>query len=318
MFKDKEYVLEVYRQLSFSKAASRMYISQPSLSAKIKKIEKRLGAEIFDRSTSPLRLTEFGKIYIEALGEIQKIERKLQTSVEDITTLRTGEVSIGASNIFAAYFLPPLISKYKAKFPNVKIRLIEDNSPNLEKMLSQNELDIILDNKSYDPELYETVKYTNERILLAVPKGYIENRAVRSIAISEYDIKKKRYEKSDYPCVDLKCFSDIPFVLLTPTNDTRVRGERMCREAGFRPHVVLETHQQSTAYMISVDGVGATFISDTVVEKLPEHDRLFYYKLASQSSTRTVYFTFRKHTNKTVALTEFLNLVKNGKAFSLS
>ena len=66
MFTWKKYVYEIYKEKSFSKAAQNLYISQPSLSARIKKIEQQIGAPIFDRSTTPLRMTEVGEAYISA------------------------------------------------------------------------------------------------------------------------------------------------------------------------------------------------------------------------------------------------------------
>ena len=155
MFRNKDYVYAVWQERSFSKAAARLYISQPSLSAKIKKIEDELGAVIFDRSTTPLRLTEFGQIYINAITEVKQIERRMENTINDMNMLHSGELSIGASNVFAAYVLPPLIAKFKKKFPNVKIQLIEDNTASLEKMLSCNEIDIVVDNNHYNNELFE-------------------------------------------------------------------------------------------------------------------------------------------------------------------
>jgi len=110
MFRDKEYVYEVWRERSFTKAAAKLYISQPSLSAKIKKIEDEIGAPIFDRSTAPLGLTEFGETYIQAITEVREIERKVENYVNDMNMLHSGTLSIGASNVFAAYAIPPLIT----------------------------------------------------------------------------------------------------------------------------------------------------------------------------------------------------------------
>ena len=67
MFQGMEYVYEVYKEKSFSKAARKMFISQPSLSANVKRVEQKLGYPIFDRSTKPLELTEFGKNYIRSI-----------------------------------------------------------------------------------------------------------------------------------------------------------------------------------------------------------------------------------------------------------
>ena len=83
----------------------------------------------------------------------------------------------------------------------------------------------------------------------------------------------------------------------------------MCREAGFRPNVVLEVHQQATAYMIATTKMGATFVSDTLVQRMPSHANLNYYKLDSEFANRTVYFTFKKHKHQTKAMEEFMRLI---------
>ena len=67
MFNSMNYVYEVYKERSFSKAAANLYISQPSLSATVKKVEERIGSPIFDRSVSPIQLTECGQHYIKAV-----------------------------------------------------------------------------------------------------------------------------------------------------------------------------------------------------------------------------------------------------------
>ena len=102
MFTWKKYVYEVYRERSFTKAAQNLYISQPSLSARIRKIEESIGVPLFDRSTSPLQLTEAGKVYIEAAEEIFKIEQRVENDMNHLNNLETGHLSLGGSNLFSA------------------------------------------------------------------------------------------------------------------------------------------------------------------------------------------------------------------------
>ena len=242
MFEYKDYVYEVYKERSISKAAANLYISQPSLSARIIKIEDELGMPIFDRSTSPLRLTEFGKIYVKAIEEVSAVEKRIESYVSDINALRTGELSIGASNVFAAYALPPIIAGFKERFPEVKIKLIEGNTETLEELLSRNEIDMVIDNNRYDESLYEKALYSEERILLAVPKSFPECNEAAEFALSEKMIKSKSYLDEACRAVPLEIFKSTPFVMLTASNDTRIRGDKLCREAGFRPNVTLEVH----------------------------------------------------------------------------
>ena len=309
MFKYKEYVYEVYKEKSFSKAAANLYISQPSLSARIIKIEEFFGMQIFDRSTTPLRLTEFGKGYIKAIEDVFGIEKRLENFISDINCLRFGELTIGASNVFAAYTLPPIIADFKKKYPDVKINLIEENTEALEHLLSMNKVDIVIDNNRYDNELYDRAFYSKENILLAVPKNFKECDGAKQYELDEKTVKSKAYISENYPSVPLSLFKTVPFVMLTPGNDTRIRGDKMCREAGFRPNTVLEVHQQATAYMIATTKIGATFISDKVVEKMPMHENMSYYKLKSSEAERTVYFYFKKHKPKTRVMQEFMNFI---------
>ena len=145
MFTWKHYVYEIYKERSFSRAAQNLYISQPSLSARIKKIEQQLGAPLFDRSTSPLRLTQIGEAYIKAAEEIFQLEQQMENYINDLNTLKSGHLSIGGSNLFAAYALPPIITHFREKYPDIKIQLTEGNTAQLEELLSNNTLDMVID-----------------------------------------------------------------------------------------------------------------------------------------------------------------------------
>ncbi len=79
MFSGMNYVYEVYKEQSFSKAAENLYISQPALSSMIKKIETKIGMPLFDRSTSPIQLTECGKKYIKTAEKIMDLEMSSPT-----------------------------------------------------------------------------------------------------------------------------------------------------------------------------------------------------------------------------------------------
>lgn len=309
MFKGKKYVYEVYREKSFSKAAQNLYISQPSLSARIKQIEEQIGEPLFDRSTSPLQLTEIGKVYIDAAEEIFQIEQRVENYINNLTTLKTGRLSIGASNLFAAYVVPQLLTQFKQKFPDIHIQITEGNTSQLEAMLGNNSLDFVIDNYRYDNTLYNKQLYCRENILLAVPKHFSVHDGLTEYQLSHDNVKNKSYLDPSSPAVPLSAFSDLPFIMLMPGNDTRLRGDRLCRDAGFHPNIILEFNQQSTAYMAASTQLGATFISDILVSQLPSFENLVYYKLAGENARRDVYFYYKNHKYKTRVMEEFLSMM---------
>lgn len=304
MFVWKKYVYEVYKERSFTKAAQNLYISQPSLSARIKKIEEIIGEPLFDRSTTPLQLTEVGKVYIEAAEEITQIEQRVENYINDLAGLKTGNLAVGASTLFAAYVVPSLITQFNQKFPDVHIQLIEGNTAELEEMLGSNALDFVIDNYHYDSILYNKELYCEENILLAVPKHFAVNEELGMYQLSYKNIKNKNYLNQKYPAVPLGRFADLPFIMLTQGNDTRTRGDRLCRNVGFKPNIVLEFNQQSTAYMASSTQLGATFISDILVSQLPAFENLVYYKLDGEEAKRKVFFYY-----KTRVMEEFIRMM---------
>ena len=309
MFVWKKYVYEVYKERSFTKAAQNLYISQPSLSARIKKIEEIIGEPLFDRSTTPLQLTEVGKVYIEAAEEITQIEQRVENYINDLAGLKTGNLAVGASTLFAAYLVPSLITQFNQKFPDVHIQLIEGNTAELEEMLGSNALDFVIDNYHYDSILYNKELYCEENILLAVPKHFAVNEELGMYQLSYKNIKNKNYLSRKYPAVPLGRFADIPFIMLTQGNDTRTRGDRLCRNVGFKPNIVLEFNQQSTAYMASSTQLGATFISDILVSQLPAFENLVYYKLDGEEAKRKVFFYYKTHKYKTRVMEEFIRMM---------
>lgn len=309
MFVWKKYVYEVYKERSFTKAAQNLYISQPSLSARIKKIEEIIGEPLFDRSTTPLQLKEVGKVYIEAAEEITQIEQRVENYINDLAGLKTGNLAVGASTLFAAYVVPSLITQFNQKFPDVHIQLIEGNTAELEEMLGSNALDFVIDNYHYDSILYNKELYCEENILLAVPKHFAVNEELGMYQLSYKNIKNKNYLNQKYPAVPLGRFSDLPFIMLTQGNDTRTRGDRLCRNVGFKPNIVLEFNQQSTAYMASSTQLGATFISDILVSQLPTFENLVYYKLDGEEAKRKVFFYYKTHKYKTRVMEEFVRMM---------
>ncbi|MCI5769563.1 MAG: LysR family transcriptional regulator [Dorea longicatena] len=309
MFVWKKYVYEVYKERSFTKAAQNLYISQTSLSARIKKIEEIIGEPLFDRSTTPLQLTEVGKVYIEAAEEITQIEQRVENYINDLAGLKTGNLAVGASTLFAAYVVPSLITQFNQKFPDVHIQLIEGNTAELEEMLGSNALDFVIDNYHYDSILYNKELYCEENILLAVPKHFAVNEELGMYQLSYKNIKNKNYLNQKYPAVPLGRFADLPFIMLTQGNDTRTRGDRLCRNVGFKPNIVLEFNQQSTAYMASSTQLGATFISDILVSQLPTFENLVYYKLDGEEAKRKVFFYYKTHKYKTRVMEEFIRMM---------
>ncbi len=312
MFSSMEYIYEVYKERSFSKAARNLYISQPSLSASVKKVEERIGVPVFDRGATPLQLTECGKEYIKCVEKMLDIKNEFYSYIKDMNELKTGQLSIGASNYFASFILPSVITKFTERYPLVKVILVETNSTHLEKKLLSGTLDMVLDNSVFSSKIYTGYPYYKEQLLLAVPKKIAANHKAKECQMSAEDIKIGKHLCDSVPVVHAEDFREEPFIFLRFGNDTRRRADKICQDAGFTPKIVLKLEQQVTAYHMAIQGMGITFVSDRLIQEAAFDDSLVYYKLNEKDASREVYFYHKQSRYVTRAMEEFLKIAMEG------
>lgn len=310
MLNEIKYVWAVYQERSFTKAAKKLYISQPALSSMVKKAEQEIGALIFDRSTIPLSLTPEGKYYIRSIEKIMLVERNLYTYFEDIQHLETGSLAIGGSSFFCSFTLPELMGTFNKRYPKVSIDLVEGNLRELRKQLEDETVDLIIETavQEDDPTL-KTYLFTEETIILAVPSSMEINRRLTRYQCSYAQLRQGN-GGMDIPPVPLERFAQIPFVLLKKENDLGRRAWAMCQEAGFEPKGVMFVDQLLTAYNISTMGTAAIFTRLELFRYFPAQDRFCLYRLGSPLATRKIFFATKKGRYLRSATREFLKIME--------
>lgn len=307
MFTNKHYIIAIYEEGSFSKAAQRLYVSQPSLSASVKRIEDRVSLPLFDRSTSPISLTEAGQEYIRYALEIKEKEQNFERYISDCTNTVRGSVRIGGSSLFSSFMLPSMISNFNSIYPDVSFEIIEDSTKNLIEKLSLGTIDIIIDNAVIDSTAIKSTVYKTETLLLAVPRNFYVNEKLAKFRLSAKDIKSEKHLSDKYN-VDLKHFADCSFILLNPENDTGKRANILFKKYSLNPKTIFFLDQQVTAYNISRTGTGVSFVSDTLIKHTDSEKQLYYYKLNDKEITRKIYFYRKSNHYLSTACQKFIDL----------
>ena len=310
LFSGMEYVYAVYKEKSFSAAAKKLFISQPSLSASVRRVEERLGSPIFDRSTKPLSLTDCGQHYIRSVEQIMAIQSDFSAYLNDWSELKTGSLMLGGSSLYSSQVLPSIIRKFSREFPGVQVGLIEGNSEQLHAMLQEGTLDIIMDNFTLDPYVYDHLFYKRERLFLAVPKKFEINRRMEQYAISAADIASGPESWAQHRPVPLIEFVNEPFIFLKPENDTGKRARMFCSNAGFVPNVLFELDQQMTSYQISRSGLGISFLSDTLISRISDSEKVIYYPVDPGSSQRRLSLYWKRGHYQSRAMEEFIRVAE--------
>ena len=143
MDKVMKYIMVISEEQSFSKAALKLFITQPALSTIIKKEELKYGAQFFYRGVKPIILTEAGAKYIQAAKKMQKIEEALYRAIKSSGTNNVGTITIGSSAFFCSNMLPSIISEFKKEMP-CDIKTIEQNTEDLNISLQNGSIDFLI------------------------------------------------------------------------------------------------------------------------------------------------------------------------------
>ena len=139
-----EVFLEVAKLKSFTKASQVLFISQPAVSKNIRQLEDEYKTNLFERKGNSIALTDAGETLLRALLQAKEIEKQLQY---DISTrgnefMAKGELKLGASTTVALYIIPPVISGFHSKHPNVHISLFNRNSESVLNALLEHDIDV--------------------------------------------------------------------------------------------------------------------------------------------------------------------------------
>ena len=183
----EKYIYEIYHTGSFSKAANNLFISQPALSNSVKRYEKQLGYEIFDRKTVPLSVTRKGMIYIEYLEEKIALYKQLKEDIKRVDYDANKKIRIGSNNSSAIFTFPFLCREFSKIFPEVNIEIsVASNSKILNENIENGSLDIVLDSKNTYLNS-EKLKLWEEKYVFLIRKDYpgIETLAESSLSFEE-------------------------------------------------------------------------------------------------------------------------------------
>lgn len=288
----KEYIYAVYQEKSFSKAAKKLYVSQPWLSAAVKKVEQELGVRLFDRSTTPISLTEAGMYYIQGIEEIRRIEQDMRQHFQELQNARRRVLHIGSSMFFCTYVLPKLLQEFRTLYPHVVIRFEEGSSAELMQRMLHGDLDVIVEAEKLDNDQITHVPWMKEELVLAVPAAYAINTDMAAYGYSfEEFLCRDRIHKDPVP---LEAFQHENFLLLHEGNDSYARSLQVCQHAGFTPHVSMYLTQMMTAYYLACEGQGIAFLRSTIPSYVIPTHAIVLYRLSDPLAQRQTYVQYPK------------------------
>ncbi len=304
-----KYVLTLAETKSFSIASKKLYITQPALSLYIMNLEEQLGVSLFDRSSSPIKLTSVGEEYIKIAQKILDLESELENKISDILELKQGLLSVGVTPIRGSYLIADSIFLYNQKYPGIKINMIEYEMSKLMDSLFEGSIDFFIGNAPVQNNLLTTKTIGMEHLFLAIPKNNSNNKILEQYQIPLKEIIENKY--TPRTPVDFSIFSNDPFIILQPNQTIHNLMLDLCNKAGFEPNIVLKTNKLDTAYSLVQKGLGSTIVSDTLIRHANLKEHPIYYALPEKSSVRNIIVVYKKNRYLSNMAEEFISILKH-------
>jgi DNA-binding transcriptional LysR family regulator len=248
-----EYFVAVAEEASFTRAAARVHVAQPGVSAQVRRLEAELGQQLLDRSGRSVRLTEVGTAVLPFARAALRAVSDARQAVDQLAGLVRGQVAVGMVSGCAVQVLPELLAEFRSRYPGVSLTLSEDGSDRLVKSLRDGRLDLALIGSAGDPiPGLETAVVVDEALVAAVNEA--DPLAARAV-------------------VALDDLRDQPLVSLPRGTGVRGAFEAACAAAAFEPRIVLEASALSMVARLAGMGLGVAILpaSTPASLELPLH-----------------------------------------------
>jgi LysR family transcriptional regulator, hydrogen peroxide-inducible genes activator len=263
-FHQLRYVCAVADTGNFSRAAERCQIAQPSLSQQIRKLEEDLGTKLFDRLGRSVRLTDAGRAFIPHARTILEQMETARSSVSDKNADLRGSITVGAIPTVAPYLMPSYASDFARKYPDAKLRIIEETTSVLVEGLRDLSIDVAI---------------------LALPLRHKDLGVFPIRTEPLFAVLKKDHPRASAESLALRDLRGEPFVMLRDGHCFRDLSIGTCTRARITPNIAFESGQFSSLLGMVAAGVGVSLIPEMAIDRSVG---CRYVRLSDTQATRTI------------------------------
>lgn len=194
----------VAKQLSFTKAAELLFMTQPAVTFQVKQLEEQFNTRLFERSHGKISLTPAGELALDYAERILNLTAEMEARISELTGQVSGPLLIGASTTIAEYMLPKLLGEFKRNHPETQARLTVANSETIENKVADHTLDIgLIEAPSHHPHLITQVCCEDELVMIcAVDSDLAQLSAVTPAQLASHPYISRESGSGTRECID--------------------------------------------------------------------------------------------------------------------
>lgn len=286
--------LEVARNASFSRAAKKLFRTQPAISAQIRALEDDIGARLFDRTGGRVTLTAGGKLFLEYAQDALQSQRSIVRALAEVTRTPRGVLVVSANEATCLYILPQVFAQFKRKYPRVSVSITRnERSRTLEAVLSQ-EVDFgVTAQPVTDPRLTIVPVHQDEMVVIA-PVGH-PLAARRSTPLAQV---------AAFP------------LILPKQGRTRDAIDQLFTARHLKPEISMELDSNEIIKRFTAAGVGVGFLARSNTTAEHAAGLLAVVELEDARIARDLVLIYRKDKSLSRAAQAFIEIMQKQRMSS--
>ena len=280
--REQEYVVALARHQSITKAAEELYISQPTLSIFLNRLEERMGVPLFDRVGKRLVPTCAGALYVRSAREMLAIQNEFRGELNDMIQGSAGRLRLGLHLRRSRYLLPKVLTEFERSYPQVEVTVTETSSRDMEQQLLDGDLDLILTNRFFQRDKLDVIPIYNDHLVAAIPPKHPACAQARELPGHRY------------LWLDLKLLAEERFILQAPEQSVRIFTDAAFTYAGIKPRRCFIIENMETAVQMAAEGYGVAFNYESYVRYFDYEKPVRFFLVGFADFTVPISVAFRK------------------------
>ncbi|MFN0166809.1 MAG: LysR family transcriptional regulator [Bryobacteraceae bacterium] len=289
-FRQLEMFAAVADNLSFTHAGEQLSVAQSAISRKIKLLEDELGEKLFKRVSRKIYLTPAGEIMLRYTRRIFQDLRNAQLEVSELSQATRGSLRIGTGMTACMYLLPPVLEKFKARFPNIETRVCTGSADEMLALIRSNQVDLgVLTLPVHAADLRVIPFTTEEMVLVSSPKHpKLANRRV----------------------VKARELAEMPLIIFNRGAATRMLLDEFFSRVGIRPRIAMESESVATIKPLVQIDLGVSILPLRAVIHEAERKELHYLRIGDYDLSREIGLVYHDSDYQPKALKELIRMFR--------
>jgi len=274
---------------NITKAADKLYISQPAVTMSIKKLENELEIKLFVRNKRGVTLTPEGKVLYEYVSKAMENISLAENKIENFKKLETGNVRIGIGTNLTKFFLVNHLEKFHKKYPKVNINLDTSMTKELLKKLNEDRIDI-------------AIIASDEEVSKDFNIQYVED--IQDIFIASNEFKELKGKN-----VTLDEISSYPLLLQSEHSNTRKFIDKISEERGIKLNSIMDLASYSLVIEFAKIGMGIGFVTKNYVEEELKNNYLFELNVEPKIPKRKILVLTKKNYLPSFSASKLIDII---------